>query len=470
MLKPKLIAVIVSSSILSACSTLPEHTVSNTFDASIDKTLAQYEIVNSASLTANQQWWQQINNNELNQFIAQVLQQNQNLKASAARLRAAVAQLSEQQKNNWPQGTLSVTANRDKGVSSGTSTITESINAGASVTWQLDLSGRLSALAAAAEAAAQNNQALHQDLVTELVSNSVRSYLYWQNLQQQKTLTKSQLTALEASIEILNARYSEGLSTELELNRTQAQYFELKQRLPQIAAESARVESLLATLQNSQPSQLSLTPVSADEYQKLQFNIEITSPMEALMKRGDMQSARAVLLQRQQLTISAERALYPDISFAAFAGIFNNQGVNLSDNSSSWQFAPQISWSLFSYPQLLAQLEAQQALSQASYHDYQNQVTEVIANTELSLQLLVQLEQQVNLAKLRSKAASKAYNLANSGYQEGQLGYLELLNARQDVLIAEQAQLVVHNQWLEANVNVYNAFNGQWSAALLAKI
>ena len=470
MLKPNLVAAVVSSVILSACSTLPEQSLNNSFDTSVDKTLAQYEIVNTDNLAVNQQWWQQINNNELNQFIEQVLQQNQNLKASAARIRAAVAQLSEQQKTNWPQGSLSVSANRDKGVTTGTSNIAESVNVGASLAWQLDLSGRLSALSAAAEAAAQNNQALHQTLVTELVSSSVRSYLYWQNLQQQKTLTQSQLGALEASIEILNARYFEGLSTELELNRTQAQYFELKQRLPQIAAESARVEAILATLQNRQPSQLSLTPVSADDYQELKFNIEITSPMEALMKRGDMQSARAKLLQRQQLTISAERALYPDISFAAFAGIFNNQGVNLSDHASSWQFAPQISWSLFSYPQLLAQLEAQQALSEASYHDYQGQVTEVIANTELSLQLLVQLEQQVSLAKLRSKAAIKAYNLANSGYQEGQLGYLELLNARQDVLIAEQAQLVVHNLWLEANVNVYNAFNGQWSAALLAKI
>ena len=460
----------MSSAILSACSSLPEQTINGAFDHKIDKQIAKYQVVKTDAFVNNQPWWQQIDNAELNQYISQMLQQNQNLKASAARIRAAVAQLSDQQKANWPQGSLGVSANRDKGVTTGTSQIAENINAGASLTWQLDLSGRLSALAAAAEASAQNSQAMHQTLVTELVSNSVRSYLYWQNLQQQKTLTERQLSALESSIEILNARYAEGLSTELELNRTQAQYFELKQRLPQIAAESAKVEAVLATLQNSQPSQLVLTPLSSEQYQELSFNIEITSPIEALMNRGDMQSARAKLLQNQHLAVSAERALYPDISFAAFAGIFNSQGVNLSDSSSSWQFAPQLSWSLFSYPQLLAQLEAQQALSEASYYDYQNQVTEVIANTELSLQLLVQLEQQVSFAKQRSLAASKAYNLANSGYQEGQLGYLELLNARQDVLIAEQAQLVVHNQWLEANVNVYNAFNGQWSSALLASI
>ena len=470
MVKFKITAAAVSSILLSACSTLPEQHINNAFDSQLDDNLNSYEILDAKAVNATPQWWRQVNNNELNLFIDQVLQQNQNLKASAARLRAAVAQLSEQQKANWPQGSIAISANRDKGVTTGTSQIAERVNVGAAVTWQLDLSGRLSALAAAAEAAAQNTQAQHQGLITELVSNSVRSYLYWQNLQQQKSLTESQLTALESSITILNARYDEGLSTELELNRTQAQYFELKQRLPQIAAESAKVEAVLATLQNSQSSQLLLTPLSTSEYQALRFQIEIASPMDALMKRSDMQSARARLLQQQQLTLSAERALYPDISFAAFAGVFNNQGVNLSDNNSSWQIAPQISWSLFSYPQLLAQLEAQQALSEASYHEYQNQVTEVITNTELSLQVLVQLEQQVSYAEQRSLAASKAYNLANSGYQEGQLGYLELLNARQDVLIAEQAQLAVHNLWLEANVNVYNAFSGQWSADLLAKI
>lgn len=468
----KLSVVAATVVLASACSTLPEYVINPTPEKAVEQRLSndfsKYQITHLADVAISEQWWQQVENQELNQLIATVLEQNQNLKASAARLRAAVAQLSAEQKSRWPQGNISVNANREKGVTTGTSEIFESTSAGAALTWQLDLSGRLNALAEAANAAAENRQGIHQSLVTELVSNSVRSYLYWQNLQQQKALTQNQLTALEDSIEILDARYAEGLSTDLELNRTKAQYFELKQRLPQIAGELARVSSVLAVLQNQAVAKVQLTPLTSEQYQALNFDIQLASPLDALVHRGDLRSAVALLTQQNELTVSAERALYPDISFSAFAGVFNNQGISFSDTQSSWQVAPQLSWSLFSYPQLLAQLDTQQALSQASYYDYRNTVSQIVADTEVALQLLVQNEAQLDFAKRRSYAASKAYEIANSGYQEGQIGYLELLNARQDVLIAEQAQLVAHNLWLEANVNVYGEFSGDWSSALLS--
>ena len=458
---------ILAAAVLSACSSMPQQIDHAELEARVSSSLSQYQIEAPQAQAHANIWWQQIDNQELNQLLEEVLEQNQDLQASVARIRAAVAQLSDRQKANWPNGTLSVSANRDKGFNSVSGDITENLSTGATLNWQLDLSGRLSALADAAQAAAVNQSAQHQTLVTELVSSAINSYLYWQNLQQQHQLTERQLSALEASINILNARYAEGLSTELELNRTKAQYFELKQRLPQVAAERAKVEALLATLQNSQPSELKLSPLEGPEYQKLAFAIHIEKPIEALMTRGDMRAARANLMQQKHLTTSAERALYPDISFAAFAGVFNNTGINFNDTSSAWQVTPQVSWSLFSYPQLLAQLEQQQALSEASYFDYQSQLTKTIADSELSLQMLIQLERQVKLAQQRSEAATKAYQLADIGYVEGQLGYLELLNARQDVLIAEQAQLVVQHQWLEANVNVYHSFSGTWSRQLI---
>lgn len=470
----KLPVVAVTLMFVSACSTLPKHVTNASPEKAIDQRLSndyhKYQTVHFDEVAKTEQWWQQLDNQELNQLIENVFQQNQNLKASAARFRAAVAQLSAEQKSRWPQGNINANASRDKGVTTGTSEMVESSNAGVAFTWQLDLSGRLSALAEAANAAAENRLGIHQSLVTELVGNSVRSYLYWQNLQQQKTLTHNQLKALEDSIEILDARYAEGLSTDLELNRTKAQYFELKQRLPQIAGELARVSSVLAVLQNQVVAKVQLTPLASGQYQALNFKIQLASPHDALVHRGDLRSAMALLTQQNNLTVSAERALYPDISFSAFAGVLNNQGIGFSDTQSSWQVAPQLSWSLFSYPQLLKQLDTQQALSEASYYDYQKTVSQIVADTELALQLLVLNEVQLDFAKRRSYAAKKAYEIANSGYQEGQIGYLELLNARQDVLIAEQAQLVAHNLWLEANVNVYGEFSGDWSSALLSSM
>ena len=51
-------------------------------------------------------------------------------------------------------------------------------------------------------------------------------------------------------------------------------------------------------------------------------------------------------------------------------------------------------------------------------------------------------------------------------YQEGQIPYLELLDARQDVLIAQENAVDSTISSLLAKVNAYHAFNGRWSYAL----
>ena len=51
-------------------------------------------------------------------------------------------------------------------------------------------------------------------------------------------------------------------------------------------------------------------------------------------------------------------------------------------------------------------------------------------------------------------------------YQEGQIPYLELLDARQDVLVAEKNNIDSAISSLIAKVSTYQAFNGSWSQKL----
>ena len=131
-----------------------------------------------------------------------------------------------------------------------------------------------------------------------------------------------------------------------------------------------------------------------------------------------------------------------------------------------WQVNPQIEWSLLSYPALLAQKEAQAFLSEAAYSEYQQVVLNAINESELSLQLLIKQTDQKLFAETRFKHANNAFLQAKTMYQEGQIPYLELLDARQDVLIAEKNNIDSSILSLIAKVNTYQAFNGRWSYEL----
>ncbi len=140
----------------------------------------------------------------------------------------------------------------------------------------------------------------------------------------------------------------------------------------------------------------------------------------------------------------------------------------LSNTQQQWQVSPQIQWSLLSYPALLAQRDAQQYLSKAAYSDYQQVVLRAISESELSLQLLVKQSEQQGYADKRYTYANNAFLQAEAMYQEGQIPYLELLDARQDVLIAQENAVDSIILSLLAKVNAYQAFNGRWSYALAA--
>ena len=164
--------------------------------------------------------------------------------------------------------------------------------------------------------------------------------------------------------------------------------------------------------------------------------------------------------------MAASKALLPDISLSGFAGVISIGSNDLNDTQQQWQVAPKLQWSLLSYPALLAQRDAQQFLSQAAYNAYQQVVLNALSESELALKLLVNQTEQQKFADERYGYANKAFSQAQAMYEEGQIPYLELLDARQDVLIAQESAIESTISSLTAKVNAYKSFNGRWSYAL----
>ena len=80
--------------------------------------------------------------------------------------------------------------------------------------------------------------------------------------------------------------------------------------------------------------------------------------------------------------------------------------------------------------------------------------------------MLIKHSKQQGYADKRYNFANNAFLQAEAMYQEGQIPYLELLDARQDVLIAQENAVDSTISSLLAKVNAYHAFNGRWSYAL----
>ena len=407
-----------------------------------------------------QNWWHKLGSAQLNQLLSNALANNYDLQTSQLVLKSALARIGEQQAQYLPQGGIEVGAKRS-GLGN---TNSRQSSANVALDWQLDLFGRITALVDAANSQAMSQAEQVRLLQIEVVSAVVKGFVSYQGNLQKQQIIEMQIEALEQSIQVLQAQVDEGVANELDLNRTMAQLRQQQALVPAIKYAKYRDLSTLAVLS----AQTTQSLIINDERTILTkaFAVSLAKPNDAIALRPDISRALFDFSQANSLSVAASKALLPDISLSGFAGVLSLGSNGFSDTQQQWQVAPQLQWSLLSYPALLAQRDAQQFLSQAAYTDYQQVVLKAINESELSLQLLVNQAQKSRFADERYQFANNAFLQAQAMYEEGQIPYLELLDARQDVLIAQENAVDSTISSLLAKVNAYQSFNGRWSYAL----
>jgi multidrug efflux system outer membrane protein len=449
-------AVLISTLLSGCASKIDEQHHQQQLQSFIDETQIAPQLTGQDEVN----WWQQLNSNQLNKLVNDALVLNHDLKTSQLKLQSALARIGVQKAEFLPQGGIEVNAARSGFASQNSRQSSTNL----ALNWQLDLFGRVSALVDAANASAMSQAEQLRLLQIEVVSSVVKGYVSYQGNKQKQQIIAMQIEALKQSIEVLQARFEEGVANELDLNRTRAQLSQQQALLPEIVYAKYRDLSTLAVLTGRLASDITLQ--NEQKVFDLPFSVELAQPSNAIALRPDITRALYEFSQANSLSVAASKALLPDISLSGFAGVLSLGNNRLASTQQQWQIAPQIEWSLLSYPALLAQRDAQQYLSEAAYSDYQQVVLNAISESELSLQLLIKHSKQQGYADKRYNFANNAFLQAEAMYQEGQIPYLELLDARQDVLIAQENAVDSSISSLLAKVNAYHAFNGRWSYAL----
>ena len=426
----------------------------------INDFVAQANIASNVAKADETNWWHKLESKQLNALVNSALTNNYNLQTSQLTLKSTLARLGEQKAQYLPQGGVNIGAAR----SDAPSVFDRQSSANIALDWQLDLFGRITALVDAANASAMSQAEQVRSLQIEVVSSVVKGFVSYQGNVEKQHIIAMQINALEQSIEVLQARVDEGVANELDLNRTMAQLRQQEALMPAIEYAKYSDLSTLAVLTGKLAQDIAI-----DNEQNLleqSFSVALKNANSAIALRPDISRALYDFSQANSLSVAASKALLPDISLSAFAGVVSIDSTGLKNTDQQWQVAPQVQWSILSYPALLAQRDAQQFLSEAAYSDYQQIVLNAVTQSELSLQMLVNQQQQERYAKQRYGFANKAFLQAQAMYEEGQIPYLELLDARQDVLMAQENAVDTTIATLLAKVNAYQAFNGQWSYAL----
>ncbi|MEH6436158.1 efflux transporter outer membrane subunit [Massilia sp. DD77] len=415
-------------------------------------------------------WWTVFVDPMLDSLEQRALRDNPGVQAAAQRLLQAQAQLGVVRAGQLPSVAVGAgvsnsrtSSETSQGIALGRRSIEgNNFNVGASLSYELDLWGRVRRVVEAADAqalAAQDDR----DGVILLLSSQVAS-AYWQlrGLDAELAILRGALDTRREAQELVEARFKAGLSNELDVSRARIERANAEADLHEVQRQRNLVEHALATLVGASPS----APLMAASSGALPQPpaIPVGLPASLVGQRPDLAASVAQLRAANAQVGVAEGAFYPSLSLT---GNFGFASEHLRDLASGGARQFSIGPLALSLPVFDAgRNRSNLALSKARYEEavanHQGRLLTALREVEDALSDVEQRQKQGEVQAQSQQAASRALLVAQARYERGVSAYLDVTDAQRSALAADRAAAQIRTQRLLATVAVARAIGGGW--------
>lgn len=412
-------------------------------------------------------WWEQFEDPALNQLIGIALAENKDVQIAAARVDQFLGRLASTRAPLFPQVGADLSAVRQRASERGTvplpagvSRTAESYEAVLSVSWEIDLFGRLRRQTEAARADLLASEEGRRATILTLVASVAQSYINLRNLDRQLEIAKATAESRAEALRVFQLRFDAGTVSELELTQNQAEYQDALTRIPQIETQIGQQEHALSILLGRNPGaigrgralhQLGLPAVPAG------------LPSELLARRPDLRQAEQNLISANALIGAARAQYFPSISLTGLLGSVSGELSDLfSGPSELWSFGASATMPVFTGGGIGGQVKQAEALQQQALLQYQKAIQLAFQEVEDALVTLQKSREEL-LLQGRQVATQGTYaRLARLRYENGYTSYIEVLDAERNLFDAELAQTATQNAVFASLVNLYKAMGGGW--------
>jgi multidrug efflux system outer membrane protein len=387
-------------------------------------------------------WWKVFNDPTIDQLVELAQQRNLDLRIAEARIREARAQRRAALANLAPQIDASIDADRSRARRTGGEGVEENASAAASVSWELDLFGRLRAAARAARAELQAVQADRDGVRLALIAEVVRSYLEVRLYQVQTELSLRNAAAQEETVRITRARFNQGLASRLDLERTVSSLRTTRAQIPQSRelAEAARHRLILltATTPETLNPLLPASSTSPTELPDSDAEKVLLTPADVIARRPDVQAAERRLLAAAEQRNVAAALRYPRITLAGLLGVQDDRLDDLLDGGTrTWSVAGGLLAPLIDFGRIRAAIDAADAAQEQAYLLYEQTARTALRETQTALVLYAEGKLRQQELAQAAESARRAADLARRQYTAGALSLLEVLDAERSVYAVE---------------------------------
>jgi NodT family efflux transporter outer membrane factor (OMF) lipoprotein len=331
----------------------------------------------------------------------------------------------------------------------------------ADLSWELDLFGRIRSQARQQLANAEAQAAFAEDTARIVTARTAEAYFTYLEAVARAEVAASNLETQEEGLRLTEALFELGEVSEFDLARQRTVTRSTAAGLERLRASRGQAASALALLTgNTVPGLAEAVPAltAPDGLPTVAEEIVLSDPTAVLRRRPDVEQAERQLASASYGINVQTAQLFPQVTLTGNANLQALSAGGLSDDGAfGFSYGPRLSWNVFSYPQLLAQVDAADAEAKAALYAYQRAVLSALTETDEALVAYARALDRAALLAEAQESAARALFLAEVRYREGADSLLAFLDAQRTALQTEDEFVIARAEALRARVAVHRA-------------
>lgn len=329
------------------------------------------------------------------------------------------------------------------------------------VSWEIDLFGKTKRAVEAANAKIESAIQQKDAILISIMAEIARNYMELRSFQKKITLLKESVHLLKQKAFIIQKQYQAGYKDRLEYENIQRVLSQEKGKIPHVRAQIYQNIYILSTLTGSTPETLLNELLLIKPIPKVPSNVAIGLKSDLLRRRPDVRKAERDLAAATANIGLAVASFFPSFILIGDGGLQSLSLAKLfSWDSRTWAAGGDLNLPLFQGGRLKGNLSKSYAEANTTFHIYQQTVLKALQEAESTLMTFIESEKTLKERKKATHHSQQLVTLSQARAVKGLTNLLNLLDAKQNLLLSKQSEIDSHKNSLLSLISLYKALGG----------
>jgi len=455
--------------LLAACAVGPDYEAPDVTATVPDAWRAEVEAEMSSDASPLVRWWETFGDTTLTGLVRRAESENRDLVAAVGRVEEARALRGVAKGGLLPDLVLDGSYTRFQLSENGLQGSElqgqqfDLWSGGLSLSWEIDLFGRVRRGVEAASAELGASVEDYRDVLVTLYAEVAAAYVDTRTFQQRLTFANANADAQRRSLQLTRDRFRAGLTSALDVTQAESNLATTEAQIPALEDGLNRSLNRLAVLLGEPPGDLHDALAEPAPIPMPEGEVAALLPAELLRRRPDIRRAERRLAAQTARIGIATADLYPSFSLTGFLGLESLELDEFAEGESvSWSVVPGIRWNLFSGGKIRNRIRAEEARTRQALAAYEQTILLALEETGNSLIAYGREQERRDRLLEAVRASERSVEIVATQYRSGLTDFQRFLDSQRSLFNQQDALAVSAGQVTKNLISVNRALGGGW--------